>query len=475
MNQMISEQTIVKMPTPIAHSVLRFVRCPKNERHEKYNCLHFLYQSTVKTIVSLLSSIHFEIDDDENYRFLYELFHSDGVGSWIPIMRQMAQRISEERSDIEYAVIIYEWLNNKPPQDVCDAFLKVFQRETQREYNVSNNYTVLNSLTTLRNATSGHGAQTVDFYQNVEEQVEILGEYIVDIPTLSGGQLLYEMLGTLLPQFRVLDGVGPSKVIEIEKVDRFGQVKYNTELYFKPFVDGKILMMPPVIQYNDSTGKVLFVNSAISNKTNRARYINYYDGMEREFDLIKYQQQPIRRERQATQVSRFTSSEEEQYIAIGQQFVRPKLLYHEAIQRVEWHDVPMRRASIPLVPTSGGVYALAVSPHTGGLKCNNYVGYIGRTEHLRDRLHRYLMEQYDEFGRENIRIFMNEFTNIRYYYTIIERFEDQVEFENWLIKAIDPFVNIKLRLPVPTVGEADRGAVIVELTEGEAAFTKGET
>ena len=85
------------------------------------------------------------------------------------------------------------------------------------------------------------------------------------------------------------------------------------------------------------------------------------------------------------------------------------------------------------------------------------------------------MEQYDESGRENIKIFMNEFTNIRYYYTVIERFEDQVEFENWLIKAIDPFVNIKLRLPVPRMAEVGQGAVIVELTEGEAAFTKGET
>ena len=445
------------MVTPVAKSVARIAR--SGSGRDKFDASLLAFEAFVKYISCVAFAGLNQVDRDDCYALEHELSRSIALGSWIRSLRKIAHKIKRASKEIHVAEWLWKGINwldckrketNEPDVwffEIADLSKKIhahLRRDGDRsDHDFATILGILEFFAYVRNKTKGHGAKSDLFYRGCDEYVaKAICKLVQECPW-AHLRLLAKIPGTFRDHL-VLSGMTPTERVELEAAEK---IDPDRSIFVDSGSDSHAYL-PRLIEYLSDNDTCLFANDDFQKSNYQMEFLNYFDGTIRHFRLSAYASDPVPQNR-VRDICEFPKED-----ALAQrgspltQVHRPKTIgqarTHLAV--APWRQHALTGANRDLPPSRGGVYCLISHADTAGLEAHRIIGYVGKTGDLCVRFKDYLDERDADDGRPSVKIFLKQFPKVVFWYTVIDASDDRARLEDWMIKAIDPPANQRMRL-----------------------------
>lgn len=264
------------LPTPIARSLVRYLRTPEEHIAERFNCLSYLFETALKSLVTLIHSMIQPVDHSTWLNTGYRLLQANGIGTWEEALSQLEEsaRIYHARGALR---TVLDWLSDKSPKDkqtdlkeVQGNIIELISTNGVLASLQPNTKGLIKALVNLRNKTPrGHGAQTPDFQRRANHELWRALVLILAESPITQTELLYVYSGPGGPYARPLKGPIPTAAI--------AWIGDGTGLYIRT-ASGEVYAVSPLMRYESDSDRCYFVNGDWDRRNETTEMIDYLDG-----------------------------------------------------------------------------------------------------------------------------------------------------------------------------------------------------
>ena len=444
---------VADLATPIAKSLARVSRSAAGR--ERFDSSLLAVEVLLKYAGCVALAGFKPLHRDNCYTIEYGLSRDAALGSWLQHLRQTVDKIRRlgKTTDIpEWLWKGAHWLESKQrlgreswftdASQAASEVHKLLKRDGDpSQFRFARVIELFEFLIHLRNKTRGHGAKAESFFL-------VCDPHLVQITRTLATHFSWfriELLSRIPGSFRdclVLRGATPT---ERTVMEGHAGLDPDRSIVIRP-ASGRSADLPPLMEYRVDEDKCLFANDGFQLGTRRMEFIDYFSGGV-EHVVVPYAVEPVQQNR-IGDVCEFPKTDVTDVTAGFVQVHRSQVIkrVRDHVEAAWWSRIALTEANRGRLPSKGGVYCLISHAEAAGLEAHKVVGYVGRTDDLCARFEDYLEEKQANRRRPSVGHFVSEFPGVRFWYTMIDSPESRRRLEDWLIKAIDPPVNERLRL-----------------------------
>jgi hypothetical protein len=399
-------------------------------------------------------------EPEQAYLLEYGLANSSAIGDWARSINITVSHLLgyQHQSDVFAALT---WLNNAYKPAATPAWLETFRSDVRvvlEKFSSDVAYDqprrvldVLPWIVQIRNKRA-HCPQLHYFFADTFQPLYRCAEFLFE----SSPVLSLELLGRMSIQGKSLLLQGPAPAtLRVHESQAWPQNKGKSVdiCVTVKRADGtmELLGLPRLVHYSEPNSVCMFVNSG-PNGEDKHEFINYHDGKTARYALSDYAVEPRPAIPESLDIIAFPKADavaiDNAWPIYAQQTLRPRLVneMHAKSMNVGWKAVDFNKLNIVRVPPEPGLYAFVSHCCAAGLEAHTVVGYVGQASSLQSRFQDYLSEKIDTQGREQVVQFLSEFRLVKFWYAAVKSQSDRDTLEDWIIKAIDPPGNMKLKL-----------------------------
>lgn len=284
------------LPTPLAQSVARAIRCDIADRSERFNCLQYLTEAYFKYHVLVAHSLISDLAPRTWHYVGHNLARASSLGTWDAELTRIERAVLVSKEPTEARRLI-EWQKERrrgkraeeckwydEAEDVAhDMWAATGFEHLEHAKTVRG---LLSFLVAFRNKTRGHGAYPRTFYDRVNGRYASLLEILLRESASLELQLLHVSEAVEERSSRTyLSGLLPTRSEAVDPGElglRLASRDYSQSTEFSS-----------LLRYDEADSQFYFANGGWQDSSNSYEALNYYTGATRHVTEARFALPPV--------------------------------------------------------------------------------------------------------------------------------------------------------------------------------------